>query len=225
MSRSLAMSRKAIAMKSLKEKWLSIVQSVREKGENGMGTSSIVTLPLSLLQDPDSNTPSVSQSGGRYMCSGCGWATGAHMTEFSTYGTGVHVTGSLGVSRRGQLTKGADVLGALGANVVGGSTLEASYHSRCGRGGIRDIDRVGAGTGNSHNHLQSSGQSNMSRAHCRSSSSVNSRPTPLSWSSVPPVTLPRGKGVQSARGKGVCSTGQLGEWVDCSVGRGHRVSG
>ena len=44
MSRSLAMSGKAIATKSSKEKWLSIVQSVREKGENGMGTSSTVTL-------------------------------------------------------------------------------------------------------------------------------------------------------------------------------------
>ena len=43
MSRSPAMSGKATAMKSLKEKWLSIVQSVREKGENGIGGSSIVT--------------------------------------------------------------------------------------------------------------------------------------------------------------------------------------
>ena len=90
------------------------------------------------------------------MCSSCGWATGAHMTEFSTYGTGVHVASSLGVSRCGQSTEGADVFGALGANVVGGSTLEASYHGGCGRGGIGDIDRIGAGTGDSHNHLQSS---------------------------------------------------------------------
>ena len=43
MSRSLAKSGKAIAMKSLKEKWLSIVQLAREKGENGIGGSSIVT--------------------------------------------------------------------------------------------------------------------------------------------------------------------------------------
>ena len=49
MSRSLAMSGKAIAMKLLKEKWLSMVQSAREKGENGIGGSSIVTLPPSLL--------------------------------------------------------------------------------------------------------------------------------------------------------------------------------
>ena len=38
------MSGKAIAMKSLKEKWLSIVQSADEKGEKGIGGSSIVTM-------------------------------------------------------------------------------------------------------------------------------------------------------------------------------------
>ena len=43
MSRSPAMSGKAIAMKSSNEKWLSIVQLAREKGENGMGMSSTVT--------------------------------------------------------------------------------------------------------------------------------------------------------------------------------------
>ena len=44
MSRSPAMSGKATATKSLKEKWLSMVQSAREKGENGIGGSSTVTL-------------------------------------------------------------------------------------------------------------------------------------------------------------------------------------
>ena len=78
------------------------------------------------------------------------------MTEFSTYGTGAHVTGSLGMSRRGQSTEGADIFRTLGANVVSGSTLEASYHGRCERGGIGDVNGVGAGTG-SHNHFQSSG--------------------------------------------------------------------
>ena len=195
MSRSLAMSGKATATKSLKEKWLSMVQLVREKGENGMGGSSTITLPPLLIQDPDSNIPSVNHSGGGCTCCGCGWATGAHMTEFSTYGTGAHVTGSLGMSRRSQLTEGTDIFGALGANVVSGSTLEALYHGRCGGSGVGDVNWVGAGAGNSHNHLQSSGQSNTSRAHCRSSSSVNSRPTSLSWSSIPPVLLPRGKGV------------------------------
>ena len=43
MSRSPAMSGKAMAMKSLKEKWPSMVQSVREKGENGIGGSSTIT--------------------------------------------------------------------------------------------------------------------------------------------------------------------------------------
>ena len=37
------MSGKATATKSLKEKWLSRVQSVREKGENGMGGPSTIT--------------------------------------------------------------------------------------------------------------------------------------------------------------------------------------
>ena len=129
------------------------------------------------------------------MYSGCGWATGAHMTEFSIYGTGTHVTGLLGVSRCGQSTEGTDVFGALGTNMVSGLTLEAPYHGRCGRGGVGDINGVGAGASDSHNHFQSSGQSNASRAHCQSSSSVNSRPTSLSWSSIPPVSLPRGKGV------------------------------
>ena len=43
MSRSPAKSGKAIAMKSLKEKWPNIVQSAEEKGENGIGGSSTVT--------------------------------------------------------------------------------------------------------------------------------------------------------------------------------------
>ena len=46
MFRSSAKSGKATATKSLKEKWLSIVQSVREKGENGIGGSSTVTLEM-----------------------------------------------------------------------------------------------------------------------------------------------------------------------------------
>ena len=44
MSRSPAMSGKAIAMKSLKEKWLSMVQSASKKGENGIGGFSTVTV-------------------------------------------------------------------------------------------------------------------------------------------------------------------------------------
>ena len=132
---------------------------------------------------------------------------------------------SLRVSGCGQSTKGADVLRTLGMNVLGGLTLEASYHSGCGRGRVGDINGVVAGTSDSHNHFQSSGQSNASRAHCWSSSSVNSRPTSLSRSSIPPVTFSGGKGVRSARGKGICSLGQLGKWVDCSVSGGYRVGG
>ena len=49
MSRSPAKSGKATAMKSLKEKWLSIVQSAREKGENGIGGFSTVTGWLMIL--------------------------------------------------------------------------------------------------------------------------------------------------------------------------------
>ena len=219
------MSGKAMATKSLKEKWLSKVQSARENRENGIGGPSTITLPPSLFRDPDLNIPSVSHSGGRCMCCGSGWATGAHMAKFSTYGTGAHVTGSLGMSKHGQSTEGTDVLWTLGVNVVGGSTLEASYHGRCGRGGIGNVDWIGAGAGDSHNHFQSSGQSNTSRAHCRSSSSVNSRPTSLSWSSVPSVSLPRGKGGRSVRGKRGPAAGQLGEWVDSSISGGYRVSG
>ena len=217
MSRSLAKSGKATAMKLLNEKWLSIVQSAEERGENETGGSSTITLPLLLLRDPNSNDPLFTHSGRGYMSCGCSWATGAHMTEFSTYGTGMHGTSALGVSWGSQLTKGADIFGALGMNVLSGLTLEASHHGGCGRGRVRDVNGIGAGAGDSHNHLQSSRQSNASRAHRRSSSSVNSRPTSLSRSSVPPVTFSGGKGVQSARAKGICSSGQLGKWVDCSV--------
>ena len=158
------MSGKAIAIKSLKEKWLSIVQSAREKGEKGIGGSSTVTLPPSLRRDPGSNISSVSHSGsGRTSC-GCGWATGAHMTEFSTDGAGAHKASALGMSWGSHLTEGAYVFGALGADVLGRLALKASYRSGCGRDRVGYIDRVGAGTG-SHNHFQSSGESNASRAH------------------------------------------------------------
>ena len=157
MSRSSAKSGKAIAMKSLKEKWLSIVQLAREKGENAIGGSSTITLPPLLLRDPDSNMSSVNQSGGGCVCCGCGWTTGAHMTEFPAYGAGTHMTGSLGMSRGGQSTEGTDIFRTLRANVVGGLALKAPYHGGCGRGGVRDANGIGAGAGSSHNHFQSSG--------------------------------------------------------------------
>ena len=122
--------------------------------------------------------------------------------EIVTNGAGAHVAGPLGMSRGGHLTERANVFWALGTDMVGGSALETLYHGWCGRGRVGDINGVDACAG-SHNHLQSSGQSNTSRAHCRSSSLVNSRPTSLSWSCVPSITFPRGKGVWSARGKWV----------------------
>ena len=158
------MSGKATAMKSLKEKWLSIVQSVREKGENGIGGSSTVTLPPSLLRDSDSNISSISHSGSGCISCGCGWATGAHVAEFSTNGTGAHKTSALGVSRGGHPTEGAYVFGALGTDVLSGLALEASYRGGCRRGGVGYVNGIGAGTG-SHNHFQSSGESNAARAH------------------------------------------------------------
>ena len=45
MSRSLAKSGKAIAIKSLKEKWEKSVQSAKVNGEKEIGGSSTVTLP------------------------------------------------------------------------------------------------------------------------------------------------------------------------------------
>ena len=51
MSRSPATSGKAMATKSLKEKWLSMVQSARENGENGIGGFSTVTI---LMKRPTS---------------------------------------------------------------------------------------------------------------------------------------------------------------------------
>ena len=142
------------------------------------------------------------------------------MTKLSTYGTGAHVTGSLGMPRGGQSTEGADIFGTVRADVVGRPTLEATYHGGCGRGRVEDVNGVSAGA-RSHNHFQSSGESNASRAHCRSSSSVNLRPTSLSWSSVPSVTFPGGKGVCSARWERIGSAGQLGRWVDGSVSGGY----
>ena len=105
------------------------------------------------------------------------------MTELSTNGAG-----ALRVSRSCTLEKGADVLRTLGVNMVGGLELEATY---CGGGcwfGIWDDDRVVDGFG-LHNHLQSSGEHSMSRAHSRSTSSDNPSPALLSQCSVMTVTV------------------------------------
>ena len=79
------------------------------------------------------------------------------MTKFSTDGAGAHKASALGMSWGGHSTEVADVLGALRADVLSGLALETSYRSGCGRGRVWDIDGIGAGAGDSHNHLQSSG--------------------------------------------------------------------
>ena len=142
-----------------------------------------------------------------------------HILDRSACGKFVGGVQAQPVNKRGRCTWD------IGANMLGGPTLEASYHGGCGRGGVGDINGVSAGAGDSHNHFQSSGQSNTSRAHRRSSSSVNSRPTSLSRSSIPSVVFSGGKGVWSARREGICSSGQLGKRVDCSVSGGYRVGG
>ena len=157
------------------------------------------------------------------MCRGSSWATGAHMTELSAYGARLHVAGSLRMSWGGHSTEGADILGTLRADVIGGPVLEAPHHGGCGRGGVGDVDGVGTRTG-SHNHFQSSRESSMSSAHAGSSSLVNSTPTSLSRCCVSSVTLSSlVDGAGAARGKWEGLSGQLGKGVDCSVSGGQRV--
>ena len=160
------------------------------------------------------------------MCNGSGWATGTHMTELSAYGARVHVTGALRVSWGGHPAEWADVLGALGANMVSRLTLEASDHDRCGGRGIGDVDGIRTGAG-SHNHFQSSRECNMSRAPAWSSSSVVSTPTPLSRHCISAVAFSRSEGGcgGTTGGKGESSSGQLGERVDCGISGGQRVGG
>ena len=56
MSRSPAISGKATATKSLKEKWSSRVQSTREKGENEIGGSSTITMTTADLPSGQEKT-------------------------------------------------------------------------------------------------------------------------------------------------------------------------
>ena len=63
MSRSPAKSGNATATKSLKEKWLSIVQSAKEKGEKGIGGSSTVTV-MSKVESMKRLTSAAAQDGG-----------------------------------------------------------------------------------------------------------------------------------------------------------------
>ena len=82
----------------------------------------------------------------------------------------------------------------MGVYVVQGLTLEASYDSG-GRWfrGVGNDDGVVAGS-RLHNHLQSSGERNTSRAHSRSTSSANPSPALLSRHSIATILFPRGKG-------------------------------
>ena len=143
------------------------------------------------------------------------------MTKFSADGARAHWAHALRVSRSDSSTEWADVLWAMGAYVVQGLALEASYSRRGGQSwGVGDIDRVVAGSG-LHNHLQSSGERNTSRAHSRSTSSANPSPASLSQHSVTTISFSWGKGrrgTETSR-EWVGSSGQLGRWVDSSVGR------
>ena len=75
------------------------------------------------------------------------------MTELSTDWAGAHGTGALRVSRSSPLTKGADVLRAVGVYMVQGLALEASYNGGVGWfGSVGDDDGIVAGSG-LHSHL------------------------------------------------------------------------
>ena len=143
------------------------------------------------------------------------------MAKFSTNGAGWHEAGPLGMSRGGSVAKRADILWALGADMFSGLTLQTSYH--CGGGGFRvgDDNRISAGS-RLHNHLQSSGERDMSSAHSRSTSSVNPSPATLSQRSVATISFPCGKGGCSrAMGEGVGSSGHLGGRVDDGIHGGQ----
>ena len=92
------------------------------------------------------------------------------------------------------LTEGADVFRAVRAYVVQGLTLEALYDGGVQWfGNVGDDDGVVAGS-RLHNHLQSSGEHNTSRAHSRSTLSANPSPASLSQHSVATISFPWGKG-------------------------------
>ena len=128
----------------------------------------------------------------------------------------------LRVSWGGLLTEGADVLRTVEVYVVQRLALEALYDSGVGWfGSVGDDDGVVSGSG-LHNHLQSSGEHNMSSAHSRSTSSGNPSPTSLSQCSVTMILFPWGKGVCGPRAarEGVGSSSQLGKGIDGGVSQG-----
>ena len=133
------------------------------------------------------------------------------------------------MSGSGSSAEGADVLGALGVYVVQGLVLEASYDGGSGWqfGSVGDDDGVAASSG-LHNHLQSSGECNMSRAHSRSTLLVNPSPALLSRHSIVTISFPWGKGrwcCSRMLREGVGLSSHLGDRVDSSIGGGKRVGG
>ena len=142
------------------------------------------------------------------------------MAEFPINGAGSHEAGLLGMSGGSGATKGADILRALGADMFGGLTLETLYHRGGGGFRVRDDNGISAGSG-LHNHLQSSGECNMSNAHSRSTLSVNPSPASLSWCRIAMISFPGGKGGGSrVTRERVGSLGHLGGRIDSGISGG-----
>ena len=142
------------------------------------------------------------------------------MTELSTDWAGPHGASVLRVPRSGPLTEGTDVFGALGVYVIQGLALEAPYDGGSGWWfrSVGDNNGIVAGS-RLHNHLQSSGECNMSRAHSRSILLANPSPVSLSQHTVVMISFPRGKGRCGSRvsREGAGSSSQLGNRVDHGV--------
>ena len=157
------------------------------------------------------------------MSHSCGWTTGAHKTKLSADWAGAHGASVLRMSRGDSLAEGADILRTVGAYMVQGLALEALYDSGGGWWfrSVRDNDGVVADSG-LHNHLQSSGERNTSRAHSRSTLLVNPTPASLSWHSVTMISFPWGKGRcgSGVAREGVGSSCQLGSGINGGVSRG-----
>ena len=115
------------------------------------------------------------------------------MTKFSADRAGAHGASVLRMSRCSMLTEGAYIFRALGVDMFSGLTLETLDNGGSCRRSIRDGDGVVA-CSRLHNHLQSSGEHNMSSAHSRSTLSDSPSPALLSWCSIMTISFPCGKG-------------------------------
>ena len=122
------------------------------------------------------------------------------MAKFSTNGAGMHEANSLEVTWYSHLAEGAYVFRAMRADMLSGLALEASYHSGSDRFWVEDDDGDVACSG-LHNHIQSSGEHNMSSAHSRSTLLVNPSPAMLSQCSCSLVE--RGGAALEQQGKGL----------------------